>query len=105
MLGMESLGLTAASFRAGGATALFLANVEVARIRLIRRWRNLQTLDSYTQEAAACSVLHQLDGSPAALAQELCSLAGAFRRPPGSLWWAYFARSCQRPFWTWMARK
>jgi hypothetical protein len=47
---------TPASFRAGGATALFISGTEVARLRLIGRWRSTASLDHYIQEAASTMV-------------------------------------------------
>lgn len=52
-LRIESLGLSPASLRAGGATWMLDEKVEVSRIRFSGRWANLGSLEHYLQVARA----------------------------------------------------
>ena len=52
-LELSSSGFTPGGLRAGGTTFLFISGVEVARIRIMGRWKVMETLDHYVQEATA----------------------------------------------------
>jgi hypothetical protein len=58
---ISHLGLSPASLRAGGATALFLSGIEIARLRFMGRWKTDASLQAYIQEAVCCLVWHQLE--------------------------------------------
>ena len=49
-LGCHNMGFSPAGLRGGGATRLFLNDVEVSRIRFLGRWRDLRSLEHYLQE-------------------------------------------------------
>ena len=56
-LELSSSGFTPGGLRAGGTTDLFILGVEVARIRIMGRWKVMETLDHYVQEATAALAL------------------------------------------------
>lgn len=59
-LEIDSLKLSPASLRAGGATWLLDQKVEVSRIRFLGRWSNLRSLEHYLQVARAQQIAIQL---------------------------------------------
>ena len=70
------------SFRAGGATALFVADVEISKIKVLGRWKALATLDYYLQEASAALVKADLGPSVTLQLKELLLCGRFLRRPP-----------------------
>jgi hypothetical protein len=58
--GVEHLGLTPASLRPGGATALYLAQVPIAELMFRGRWASMKSLASYIQEAMSLLVWSQI---------------------------------------------
>lgn len=67
-LGLESLRLSPASLRAGGATWMLDERIEVSRIRFSGRWANLRSLEHYLQVARAQQIAISL---PAETAEHL----------------------------------
>ena len=98
--GMSSLGFTPASLTAGRATQLFMGGCEVARIRSLGRWRSLNSLDAYLQEAAAAMVLARTPPSTITKMEQLLAGSKPFRKPPSHPWHQYFDRLSQQPPWT-----
>ena len=82
LLGIPKNTFTCAGFRAGGATAYFVQGMELARLRVLGRWRNLLTLDHYIQEASAAVSEHKLGEQKLRELQAFVSAAGFLRRPP-----------------------
>ena len=65
---LDDRGLATASFtpgglRAGGTTHMFIFGTEVARLRMLGRWKIMETFDHYVQEAAAALALILIDES------------------------------------------
>ena len=54
-LNIESLRLSPASLRAGGATWLVDQGIEVSRVRFLGRWAHMRSLEHYIQVARAQS--------------------------------------------------
>ena len=95
-LGIGSMGLTPASLRAGGATELFQQGVDISRLRFLGRWRSIQTLDHYVQEAAAALVLASTPPAATQLIEALLRDARVLRRPPTQPWPSFFSRRRQQ---------
>ena len=102
---MDRLGLarhrfTVGSLRPGGATALFLKGVEVARIKFKGRWRSEQALSCYIQEAASTMVWNQISAeAKASLKVWKAHTAFCWSTPPESARSAVFiSRSKQKGF-------
>ena len=76
-LGLESLGLTPASLRAGGATERYLQREPIADISWLLRHADLNTTRHYIQSAAAMLALARI---PAAAADEVERRAKAAAR-------------------------
>ena len=60
-LGASSIGITAGSFRAGGATYSFECGMDLAEIQHRGRWDNSRTLSHYIQSANAAIAFSKLD--------------------------------------------
>ena len=93
--GLQDCKLTPASLRAGGATWLYQNGYEVGRIRMMGRWRSVQSLDHYIQEAAATAVMLRLSPASEALVNGLLSHSHFLRQPPGRPWWELYSRPCR----------
>ena len=76
-LGLESLGLTEAGLRAGGATERYLQREPIADISWLLRHADLKTTRHYVQSAAAMLALARI---PAAAADEVERRAKAAAR-------------------------
>ncbi len=50
-LGLESLRLTPASLRAGGATSRFATGMQLGQLKWWGRWAGLHALEHYVQES------------------------------------------------------
>ena len=74
--------VTMASFRAGGATELFTRGVEMARLRLLGRWKSLSSLDHYIQQAAAAMVSLSMPSYVISTIDFLLKHSRFLRRPP-----------------------
>ena len=70
--------------RPGGATAHFLAGVEVGRLRLWGRWASERTLVHYLQEATAFLIRNRLSPESCFLLETLVT-EGAFLLEPPAL--------------------
>ena len=83
---LELLGVvgnyTPAGFRAGGATHYFTEGMDIARLRVLGRWRNILTLDHYIQEAAAAISEYELGEYTQTRLSAFVRQAGFLRRPP-----------------------
>ena len=94
-LGIDKLGLTPASLRAGRATELFMQGEPVDRIRFLGRWKSAQTLEHYIQEAAAFSVVLRLSPSSVVMLENLSSHVHVLSNPPAAPWSVFFSRKRQ----------
>ena len=92
---LVDLGLTVGSLRAGRATDLFIQGIEITRLRVMGRWKNITTLDHYVQEASSYRVSFQLADDTRARVRELLALARPFRVPPRDPWQRYFERRAE----------
>jgi len=81
-LGLAKRGLTAASFRAGGATWLLETGVAVGQIRFMGSWASDRSLASYLQEAEACAALLGIPPAAARRLEHLLEAFAATSRPP-----------------------
>ena len=99
-LGLASSGFTPGGLRAGGTTYLFISGVEVARIRIMGRWKIMETLDHYVQEASAALALIRLPPAVVRNLTRLKSGAKQFGTPPEFGWESYFQRTRQSSQWT-----
>ena len=70
------------SFRAGGATALFVSDVEISKIKVLGRWKQLATLDYYLQEASAALVEADVGPNLTLQLHQLLVCCRFLRRPP-----------------------
>ena len=95
ILGIQHLGLTPASLRAGKATSLFVAGMDISRLRFVGRWRSQATLDHYVQEAAACHCMLSLSPDQEALFAAMLEQGKAIALPPNQPWSYFFSRSRQ----------
>ena len=94
-LGLTHLGLTPASLRAGRATHLFISGVETSRLRVVGRWKCLETLDHYIQVAASALTLISLNSAEVCQLERIHSRAGVFQVPPVRPWSDFFSRAKQ----------
>ena len=99
-LELSSSGFTPGGLRAGGTTYLFISGVEVARIRIMGRWKVMETLDHYVQEAAAALALIRLQPSVVRNLSRLKVGAKKFASPPDDHWNLFFHRDKQSSKWT-----
>ena len=99
-LGLASIGFTPGGLRAGGTTHLFILGTEVARLRILGRWKVMQTLDHYVQEAAATLALIRIDDLILGKLTRLKSGGSRFARPPQFAWEDFFSRDKQSSEWT-----
>ena len=101
-LGLAWTGITPASLRAGGTTHLFELGTEISRLRFLGRWRSIQTLDHYVQEAAAAAVLLDLSPQVRTYITSLLASARRLRKSPSVPWTQLFTRARQysRQRWT-----
>ena len=98
-LGLSGSGFTPGGLRAGGTTFLFVGGAEVARIRVLGRWKVMETLDHYIQEASAALALIRLPADILATLQRLKAAAPRFGVPPEFPWECYFHRERQSKQW------
>ena len=92
-LRLESLGLTPASLRAGGATFLFVSgSLDIGRIQYRGRWASLSTLQHYLQEASAQLAMLQLSDPTVQRLLEFHDRGRFFDEPPSQPWSAFFSR-------------
>ena len=80
-LGISSKSFSPASFRSGGATELYLAGTDMARIRLLGRWKHLNTVDHYVQHASAILAGSELS-TMLPMLRQLLKCTGCLRHPP-----------------------
>jgi hypothetical protein len=95
ILGLDGCGFTPASLRAGGATHMFMDGTPIDRLKFLGRWRALQSLEHYIQEAISCLVLCRLEQREA---DKIAAINEAFAdglAPPLQPWWGFFDRSSQ----------
>ena len=98
-LHLESLRLSPAGLRAGGATHLFTSGrMDVSRIKYRGRWASLSTLEHYIQEASAQLALMRLDSWTVDRLLKIRAAGSVFESPPERGWQAYFTRPV--PQWT-----
>ena len=112
-LGLESLRLTPASLRAGGATSRFATGMQLSQLKWWGRWASLGTLEHYVQESAATMVMMTLESEVLDRLEAIVSAGKVFLQPPSTKWQSFFSRASQRlpPRWTspgsrkWSARR
>ena len=81
-LGLGELGLTPASLRAGGATALLEAGCPPSTIRFSGCWASERVMSVYLQEAAASAALLDVGPEAASNLKSLLHRYEACRWPP-----------------------
>ncbi len=112
-LGLESLRLTPASLRAGGAASRFATGMQLGQLKWWGRWASLTTLEHYAQESAATMVMMTLESDVLDRLEAIVSAGKVFLQPPSAKWQTFFSRASQRlpPRWTspgsrkWSARR
>ena len=96
LLNIPSSIFSLGGLRAGGATALIIANVEVARIKFLGRWASESSMSVYIQESMSLLVLAQLEpharSTLEALVQQHSSILAS---PPRFAWQHFFSRKRQ----------
>ena len=100
-LGLEGLGLTPASLRAGGATWRFASGMDLGHLKWWGRWGSLGTLEHYVQEAAATMVVMELSDVTLQRLEAIRDSSSIFAAPPQRPWSAFFSRHTQRPVRQW----
>ena len=81
-IGLPPTFLVPASLRAGGATYMYLEGLEVNRLRLAGRWKCVNSLEHYIQEAASTLVDMEMPAAIQARIAVLLNQTGFLRRPP-----------------------
>ena len=81
-LGLDRSFLVPASLRAGGATYMFVDGMEVARLRLLGRWKCVNTLEHYVQEAASTLINNEIPQHIESRIRLLLKSASFLRKPP-----------------------
>ena len=99
-LDLSSSGFTPGGLRAGGTTYLFISGIDVTRIRMMGRWKVMETLDHYVQEATASLALIRLQPSVVRNLSRLKVGAKGFSTPPDDHWNLFFHRDKQSSKWT-----
>ena len=85
-LALVDLGFTKGCFRAGGATAYFLAGKGIDWIRFRGRWRQIQTLEAYVQEGTAAIIRSKLRPVAVQRVEKRLALFSAPPSPPQDGW-------------------
>jgi hypothetical protein len=85
-----------ASLRAGGTTHFFLEGIDASTLRFMGRWRSLDSLEHYIQEAIAVIIMSKLsDVARANIAQTLECIQQHQLLPPAAPWQAFLSRQRQ----------
>ncbi len=96
VLGLEGLGLTPASLRAGGAThKIAVEELEVGQIKCSGHWASLNTLEHHLQEAGAVLTVMKISEETLARLERIAELGTKFSQPPTQPWWLYLSRGRQ----------
>ena len=99
-LGLSTAGFTPGGLRACGTIHLFILGTEVARLRILGRWKVMETLNHYVQEVAAALALIRIDEAVIRRLFQLKQSSARFRSPPPHPWQDFFDRDCQTTAWT-----
>ena len=94
-LGLGDSPYVLAGLRAGAATKLFIEGTDIARLKFLGRWKNLNTLEHYVQEGVSAAAMARI---PQAAQQKIASVLSQvdlFAQPPAQEWWTFFSRQCQ----------
>ena len=94
-LGLSSLNLQLSSLRTGGATSLFMTGIPIDHLRFRGRWKSLDTLEHYIQEAIATTVMSNVSPVASATIQHLSCYHHLVQAPPRMPWWQFFSRKRQ----------
>lgn len=94
-LEITHLGLTPASMRPGGATDLFIGGVETSRLRVLGRWRTLESLDHYVQIAASALAVIRVPAEVLIQLKRIVAQQALFASPPIRQWSRFFSRAQQ----------
>ena len=94
-LGVTDIGLTAGSLRPGRATHLFLEGMETSRLRVMGRWKRLESLDHYIQVASAALTHIQLASPVLCNLEAIVNRAQVFAQPPSRPWTDFLSRDSQ----------
>ena len=81
-LGAAGLGITSASFRAGGATTLLERGVPLSTIRFCGSWSSERVMATYLQESEAAAAMLRVPQHGVARVKSLLSEFGEYRSPP-----------------------
>jgi hypothetical protein len=99
-LQLSDLRLTPGSLRPGGATQLFVDGMEVHRLLFVGRWKSVQSLQCYIQEAMAQSVWESVPCHVQSLLSAQVQAARALLvRAPLVPWTTFGSRSRQWKAW------
>ena len=82
-LGIRSMGLSAASLRAGGATQSFREDPNIGRLQYLGRWKSAATLQHYLQEAMAAYVWARVSPESKLVIEGLLAQQELTSNPPG----------------------
>ena len=94
--GLERLGLSPSSLRAGGATRLVLLGCDLGRVKFLGRWQSEKTLAAYIQEAGAHLTWLRLGPlEQSTIQQVLLEGHSVWEGPPALSWPLLFSRACQ----------
>ena len=80
--GLDSLGLTLASLRTGGATYFFRRDQNLGKLQFMGRWRQPVTLQHYLQEGMSAHILASLSAETELLLRSLAPRLRKIERPP-----------------------
>ena len=94
-LGISSLNLTLSSLRTGGATALFMTGIPIDQLRFRGRWKSLDTLEHYIQEAIATTVMAKVSPTANVSISAMLAQQSLVQAPPRLPWWCFFSRKRQ----------
>ncbi len=94
-LEIADLKLSPASLRAGGATHLFVGGMETSRLRILGRWKGLESLDHYVQIAASALTLIQTSPEVLEVLSQVRDHSDVFKLPPDAPWSVFFSRTAQ----------
>jgi len=92
MRGLSNSRLLLASLRAGAATHLYQTGLSIEQLAFKGRWKNLNTLHSYVQEAVASLVLLKLSPDVLSRLRDFHVSSQVLRKPPSCPLQQFLAR-------------
>ena len=95
-LNLQDIGYTPGSLRAGGATSRFIDGMEIARLKFLGRWKSLNSLEHYIQQATASLARHKVAPEVNSAISLLLKQGRGLRQPPSGPWELFGARRVVR---------